>query len=108
MALPPDDRRLAAYLVGSDLSAGTAPVQAASDFQNLHEVSQGREHPILFLPFEDFADSWLVRPEAINMPRSHRQDGSQVFPLAVREVAFAKLRGDQKKAEQGEKIMSGE
>ena len=30
------------------------------------------------------------------------------IPLAVREVAFAKLRGDQKKIEQGEKVTSGE
>jgi L-ribulose-5-phosphate 4-epimerase len=30
------------------------------------------------------------------------------IPLAVREVAFAKLRGDQKKVEQGERITSGE
>lgn len=30
------------------------------------------------------------------------------IPLAVREVAFAKLRKDQKKIEQGEKITSGE
>jgi L-ribulose-5-phosphate 4-epimerase len=30
------------------------------------------------------------------------------IPLAVREVAFAKLRKDQKKIEQGEKVTSGE
>jgi L-ribulose-5-phosphate 4-epimerase len=30
------------------------------------------------------------------------------IPLAVREIAFAKLRKDQKKTEQGEKITSGE
>lgn len=30
------------------------------------------------------------------------------IPLAVREVAFAKLRKDQKKVEQGEKVTSGE
>ena len=30
------------------------------------------------------------------------------IPLAVREVAFAKLRGDQKKIEQGELVTSGE
>ncbi len=30
------------------------------------------------------------------------------IPLAVREIAFAKLRGDQKKIEQGEKVKSGE
>ena len=30
------------------------------------------------------------------------------IPLAVREIAFAKLRGDQKKAEQGESVKSGE
>lgn len=30
------------------------------------------------------------------------------IPLAVREVAFAKLRGDQKKIEQGERVTSGE
>jgi ribulose-5-phosphate 4-epimerase/fuculose-1-phosphate aldolase len=30
------------------------------------------------------------------------------IPLAVREVAFAKLRRDQKKIEQGERLMSGE
>ena len=30
------------------------------------------------------------------------------IPLAVREVAFAKLRGDQKKIEQGERVTGGE
>jgi L-fuculose-phosphate aldolase len=30
------------------------------------------------------------------------------IPLAVREIAFAKLRGDQKKAARGEMITSGE
>jgi L-ribulose-5-phosphate 4-epimerase len=30
------------------------------------------------------------------------------IPLAVREIAFAKLRGDQKKIEQGEQVKSGE
>ncbi len=30
------------------------------------------------------------------------------IPLAVREIAFAKLRGDQKKVEQGESVKSGE
>lgn len=30
------------------------------------------------------------------------------IPLAVREVAFVKLRGDQKKVEQGERVISGE
>jgi ribulose-5-phosphate 4-epimerase/fuculose-1-phosphate aldolase len=30
------------------------------------------------------------------------------IPLAVREIAFAKLRKDQKKTEQGEKVTSGE
>ncbi len=30
------------------------------------------------------------------------------IPLAVREIAFAKLRGDQKKVEQGEKVKGGE
>lgn len=80
-------RRLTAYLVGTDLDAGTAPVQEASDFQDLHEAAGGRVHPYLILPFENFADSWLVKPEALNMPRSHRQDGAQVFPIAVREVS---------------------
>ena len=80
-------RRLAAYLVGTDLDAGTEPIQEASDFQDFHEVSQGREHPLIFVPFENFADTWLVRPEALNMPRAHRQDGSQIFPFAVREVS---------------------
>jgi len=30
------------------------------------------------------------------------------IPLAIREIAFAKLRGDQKKIEQGERVTSGE
>jgi L-ribulose-5-phosphate 4-epimerase len=30
------------------------------------------------------------------------------IPLAIREIAFAKLRGDQKKVEQGEKVKGGE
>jgi len=30
------------------------------------------------------------------------------IPLAIREIAFAKLRGDQKKVEQGENVKSGE
>jgi hypothetical protein len=80
-------RTLGAYLIGSDLSAGTSPVQTASDFQDLHEVTQGREHPFAFLPFGDFNDVWLVRPEAVDMPRAHRQGGYQVFPLGVREIA---------------------
>jgi hypothetical protein len=30
------------------------------------------------------------------------------IPLAVREIAFAKLRGDQKKIEKGESVKGGE
>lgn len=80
-------RPFSGYVVGTDLDAGTAPVQEASDFRNLHEASQQRVHPFAFLPFEDFSDAWLVRREAPGLMRSHRQGGYQVFPLAVREIA---------------------
>jgi hypothetical protein len=80
-------RTLSAYVIGTDLDAGTAPIQEASDFQGLHEVTEGRVHPFAFAPFGNFDDVWLVRPEAVDMPRAHRQGGYQVFPLAVREIA---------------------
>jgi hypothetical protein len=80
-------RTFSAYAVGTDLNAGTAPIQQASDFQNHHEASEGRAYPFAFLPFENFNDVWYVRPEANNLPRAHRQGGYQVFPFAVREIS---------------------
>lgn len=86
-------RMLSGYAVGTDLSAGTAPIQQASDFQNQHEADEGRAYPFAFLPFGDFddagnyPDAWYVRPEANDLPREHRQGGYQVFPYAVREIA---------------------
>jgi hypothetical protein len=82
-------RLFSAYAVGTDLNAGTAPVQQASDFQNHHEASEGRAYPFAFLPFgsASFSDVWYVRPEANNLPRADRQGGYQVFPFAVREIS---------------------
>ncbi len=80
-------RSFSGFFVGSDLSAGTAPVQSASDFRALHETSEGRTHPFVWIQGPAIADPWLVKFESAQRQRSIRQGGYQVWPFAVREVA---------------------
>ncbi len=80
-------RSFAGSFVGSDLSAGTAPVQSAADFRALHETSEGRAHPFVWIQGPAIADPWLVKFESAQRQRSHRQGGYQVWPFAVREIS---------------------
>lgn len=80
-------RSFSGFVVGTDLSAGTAPVQSAADFRALHETSEGRTHPFVWVAGPTIADPWLVRFESAQGQRSHRQGGYQVWPFAVREVS---------------------
>lgn len=73
-------------LIGTDLDAGTAPVQEAADFRALIESVDGREHPFLLIAYET-NDAMLVRPESPAGGRSHRVGGYQVWSTAVREVS---------------------
>lgn len=80
-------RGLSFALIGTDLDAGTAPVQEASDFRDLIESSDGRAHPWLLVPFETGDDARLVKPDSPAGQRSHRVGGYQVWPYSVREVS---------------------
>lgn len=73
-------------LVATDLDAGTAPVQEASDFRDLAETAEGRSAPFLFQAF-DWVDPKLVRFDEAVRRRTHRVGGYQVWLFAVREVA---------------------
>jgi hypothetical protein len=73
-------------LLGSDLSAGTSPVQSAADFRALYESAEGRAHPFPFVPFE-LNDAWPVRFETPNAPRAHHSGGYQAWRFSVREVS---------------------
>lgn len=78
-------RSVAAMCISTDLSAGTAPVQAADDFRALDESAEGRVHPFVFVPFD--AEPWIVRFDSGNRQRTHRVGGYQVWPFSVREVS---------------------
>lgn len=80
-------RFLSGELVGTDYSAGSAPVQDAADFRALLQAAEGDAHPWLWIPFEDRNDAWLVDNEDFAWERSHKVGGYQVWPFAVREVA---------------------
>lgn len=80
-------RGMTAVTLASDVSAGTAPVQDAADFRALHESSDGREHPFLFIPFAEENDAWLVRFDSPAGERTHKQGGYQRWPFDVREVS---------------------
>jgi hypothetical protein len=79
-------RSLTATFIGTDLNAGSAPVQEAADFRALHEASEGRKHPYLFCPFTSDRP-WLVRPTTAQSPRVHRQGGAQIWTIATKEVS---------------------
>lgn len=79
-------RSVSAPFIGTDLNAGTAPVQEAADFRALHESCEGRKHPFLFQPFSE-RPPWLVRFESPKSPRSHRLGGYQVWNISVKEVS---------------------
>ncbi len=74
-------------LIGTDLSAGSAPIQAAADFRRLQESSNDGEHPFLLWstdpPFN--GEPWLVYVEALDLV--HEEGGYQVWTVTVREVS---------------------
>lgn len=78
-------RSLTAVLIGTDLDAGTAPIQEAQDFQDLHEESEGLAYPFGFVPFG--TEPWLVTFTESNRQRAHHQGGAQLWPFAVEEVS---------------------
>ena len=79
-------RHMSPLLIGTDLNAGTAPVQEASDFRALCQSSEGRAHPFPWVPFED-NDVWPVRAESPVGARTHHVGGYQLWPFTVREVS---------------------
>jgi hypothetical protein len=79
-------RSVSAVVIGTDLSAGTAPIQEAADFRALHESSEGRAHPFVLLPF-GANDAWLARFESASGRRVHHLGGHQKWDFAVREVS---------------------
>jgi hypothetical protein len=80
-------RSFAGLLVCTDLDAGTAPIQEAADFRALHETSEGRAHPFVFIKGPALDDPWHVKFETNQSQRTHRQGGYQVWPFAVRETS---------------------
>lgn len=80
-------RSFSSVVLGSDVSAGTAPVQDADDFRALYESAEGRQHPFVFIPFAADNDAWLVRFESSVGERAHRQGGYQRWPFDVREIS---------------------
>lgn len=79
-------RSMQCVLIGTDVNAGTAPVQEAADFRKLYESSEGMAHPFLWVPFED-NDGWPVKFETHTSPRTLEVDGSQIWEFAVRETS---------------------
>lgn len=82
-------RGLSAALIGTDLAAGTAPVQEAADFRKLIQETAGKLHSFPLIPFVDFApnDAWLVKFESTKAERIHRVGGHQRWSFTVREVS---------------------
>lgn len=80
-------RQITPTLIATDLSAGTAPIQEAEDFRELHESAEGRAHPFLFV--HPSGEPWLVRPEGSRRERSHHKGGYQIWQGVLMEVSRA-------------------
>lgn len=75
--------------IGTDLNAGTAPIQEAADFRNLYETTQGTEELFIFIAMlhgTTDLEPWIAyfeQPPA----RSHLQGGHQVWTATIREAS---------------------
>jgi hypothetical protein len=79
-------REMSGLVVATDLDAGSAPIQEAQTFRDLHESTDGNMKPFLWWPFED-RDPWLVYFTTDGSPRTHAIGGYQVWEFAVRELS---------------------
>lgn len=79
-------RTLSGALICTDLSAGSAPAQAAAEFRALYESTDGTAELILLIPQLADDEPWIVYFEQ-PPTRLHAQGGYQVWAFTLREAS---------------------